>query len=97
MAKWYTCLPAGRHAGFCIMYYVYAIQSLSRKYIYVGLTDNLIRRISQHNSGKEKTTRSYAPFQLIKIEEYPTRLEARNREKYLKSGVGKEYLKSLIK
>ena len=77
------------------MYYVYAIKSLSKNYIYVGLTANTERRIAEHNDKKEKTTRSYAPFRTILREEYDTRIKARERERYLKSGVGKEYLKSL--
>ncbi|WP_317048349.1 GIY-YIG nuclease family protein [Candidatus Ulvibacter alkanivorans] len=47
------------------MFYVYALSSIERKYIYVGLTNNLNRRIAQHNSGYEKTTKPYRPFSLI--------------------------------
>ncbi|HLB51236.1 MAG TPA: GIY-YIG nuclease family protein [Patescibacteria group bacterium] len=78
------------------MYYVYAIKSISRNYIYVGLTNNPDRRINQHSEGRERTKRAYAPFTIVIIENHPTRIEARKREKYLKSGTGKEYLKSLI-
>ncbi|PIR87313.1 MAG: endonuclease [Candidatus Harrisonbacteria bacterium CG10_big_fil_rev_8_21_14_0_10_49_15] len=78
------------------MFYVYALSSLSRKYIYVGLTNNHTRRINEHQTGRERTTASYRPFQLILIEEYKTRQEARKREKYLKSGIGKEFLKTLL-
>ena len=77
------------------MYYTYAIKSNKKNYIYVGLTNNPDRRISEHNSKKEKTTRSYAPFITILVEKYESRIEARKRETYLKSGIGKEYLKSL--
>jgi putative endonuclease len=77
------------------MYYVYAIRSRSRNYIYVGLTDNPDRRIKEHNNKKESTTRPYVPFDVVTIEEHETRIKAREREKYLKSGFGKEYLKSL--
>ncbi len=77
------------------MYYVYAIKSKEKNYIYVGLTNNPQRRIKEHNYKKEKTTYFYAPFKAILIEKYRTRIEARKREKYLKSGIGKEYLKSL--
>jgi putative endonuclease len=87
-------LPAGRQAR-DMMYYIYAIKSLVKNYIYVGLTANAERRIAEHNNRKEKTTRSYAPFKTILIEAYDTRPKSRQREKYLKSGVGKEYLKSL--
>jgi len=77
------------------MFYVYAIRSQVRNYIYVGLTNNLKRRLSEHNERKNKTTRAYAPFELIHSEEFETRIEAREREKYLKSGIGKDFLKSL--
>ncbi|MFN4199238.1 MAG: GIY-YIG nuclease family protein [Flavobacterium sp.] len=75
------------------MFFVYAISSLERNYIYVGLTENLDRRIFEHNSGKNKTTQPYKPFKLIYFEECETRMDARTREKYFKLGVGKEKLK----
>ena len=78
------------------MHYVYAIKSAGRNYIYVGMTQNPTRRVAEHNAGKERTTRAFRPFSIVRIEEYPTRNEARSREKYLKSGIGKEFLKSLL-
>jgi putative endonuclease len=75
------------------MYYVYVIKSLGRSYRYVGITDNTERRISQHQAGREKTTRPYRPFKVLFTEVYPYRIEARKREKYLKSGIGKEWIK----
>ncbi|CAN5265437.1 hypothetical protein BH09BAC1_BH09BAC1_17650 [soil metagenome] len=77
------------------MFYVYAISSIERNYIYVGLTSDLEARIERHNNGYEKTTSPYCPFKLIYFEEVEDRPTARMREKYLKSGVGKEFLKSL--
>ena len=94
MAEWQTCLPAGRRAELKMAITVYALKSTSRKYIYVGMTDNLERRISQHSDGKERTTRAYRPFELIYTKVYETRTQARVREKYLKSGVGKEFLRT---
>jgi putative endonuclease len=79
------------------MFYVYAISSVIRNYIYVGLTNNVERRFAQHSRGENRSTKAYKPFILILKEEYQTRIEARRREKYLKSGVGKEYIKSLLK
>jgi putative endonuclease len=78
------------------VYCVYAISSHCRNYIYVGFTYNLERRFKEHQSGRNKTTKPYRPFNLILVEQYPSRQEARNREKYLKSGKGKEFLKSKI-
>ena len=77
-------------------YFVYAITSLTRKYIYVGLTSNIENRLHRHNSGYEKTTKPYAPFKLIYTEKCNNRKEARAREKYWKSGTGKEKLKKLV-
>jgi len=79
------------------MYTVYAISSLHKNYIYVGMTSELEVRIARHNSGKNKSTKPYAPFKLIYKEESETRQEARLREKYWKSGTGKEQLKRLLR
>ena len=78
------------------MYTVYAIYSDSRNYLYVGLTINLERRLSEHNNGFNKTTKPYRPFRLIYTEIHESRKDARLREKYFKSGVGKEYLRKLL-
>jgi putative endonuclease len=78
------------------MIYVYAIKSKSRNYIYVGLTNDLKRRITEHNNGNNLKTRAYRPFELIYSEICSDRIEARKREKYLKSGVGKEFLKKIL-
>ena len=74
------------------MYYVYAISSLCRNYIYVGLTDNVARRLEQHNKGYNRSTKPYAPYELLFTQVCVDRAEARRLEKYYKSGCGKEYL-----
>ncbi|MBS1920885.1 MAG: GIY-YIG nuclease family protein [Bacteroidetes bacterium] len=79
------------------MFYVYAISSMLRNYIYVGITNNLERRFKEHNTGMNKTTKTYKPFKLIFSEQCENRIEARKKEKYFKSGVGKEFLRSLLK
>ena len=77
------------------MFYVYAISSIEKNHIYVGLTSNFEERLKRHNGLKERTTKFYAPFKLIYLEEAITRIDARVREKYWKSGIGKEKLRSL--
>ncbi len=57
------------------------------------MTDNLERRLNEHNAGYNKTTKPYSPFELIHKEEFTNRIEARKREKYFKSGSGKEFIK----
>ena len=78
------------------MFYIYAISSLARNYIYVGMTKDLESRISRHNQGREKTTRAYRPFELIFSESLDVeRSEARKRELYWKSGIGKVKLRQI--
>ena len=77
------------------MIYVYAIESLKAKRIYVGQTNNLEKRLREHNAGITKTTKFYKPWRLFYHEECSDRKTARNKEKYLKSGCGKEFLKRL--
>ena len=78
-----------------MVYYVYAISSLSVNYIYIGISNNVERRLEEHNKGYNRTTKPYRPFKLIYIEKFETREEARVKEKYLKGGSGKKFLKSL--
>lgn len=74
---------------------IYVIKSKTKKFRYVGITNNLTRRISEHNSRKNKSTLSFAPFDLVLKEEYADYLEARKREKFLKSGQGRKFLDTL--
>ncbi|MDP4263118.1 MAG: GIY-YIG nuclease family protein [Bacteroidota bacterium] len=78
------------------MFYVYSIHSLPKNYTFAGLTDNVERKFLEHQSGRNKTTRPYRPFKIIYAEECSTRQEAQERERYLKPGVRKEYLTSLL-
>ena len=76
-------------------YFVYVITSQTRKYRYIGISDNVQRRLQQHNNGYNKTTKPYIPFKIILVEKLESRHEARTREKFLKSGVGREFLDNL--
>ena len=75
------------------MYIVYALFYKDVKRIYVGMTNNLTRRVSEHRRGKTKSTKNRGDFSVSIIEECKTRKEAHEREKYWKSGCGKEFLK----
>jgi len=78
------------------MYYIYAISSINKNYIYVGMTIDVEARVKRHNQGREKTTKPYVPFELIFTESVDgERVEARKREKYWKSGIGKERLRKI--
>ncbi len=64
--------------------------------MYIGMSSEVQKRLERHNRGQNKTTKLYVPFDLVYTEEFNTRPEAREREKYLKSGIGREYLKRLL-
>ncbi len=74
-------------------FFVYSIRSLKDGRFYVGMTESLERRIKEHNNGRTKSTKGYTPWILVFFEKFKTREEARKREKYLKSGIGKEFIK----
>lgn len=79
------------------MWTVCVIKSLVNKRLYTGSTNNLERRLSEHNSGKSRYTRTTKPFILVYKEEHPTRLEARSQEKFYKTGKGRELLKEKMR
>jgi len=75
------------------MYYVYVIKSISNNKIYIGHTDNLQKRLLEHNSGYSKATKHSCDWQVIHKEEYLDRSLAMKREKFLKTGDGRKVLK----
>lgn len=79
------------------MYYTYVIQSEKDKRFYTGFTKDLRNRLHEHNSGAVVSTRNRGPFRLIYFEACLNEQDAIAREKYLKSGMGKRYLKNRLK
>ncbi|OGF44785.1 MAG: hypothetical protein A2452_08925 [Candidatus Firestonebacteria bacterium RIFOXYC2_FULL_39_67] len=75
------------------MYTVYVLLSKKDGKTYTGCTNNIERRISDHNNGKEIATKGRKPFIMIYSETYPDLSSARKREIYLKTGKGKEFIK----
>jgi putative endonuclease len=76
------------------MYYVYILKSVKHKYIYVGMSDNLNRRLREHNLGWNKTTKPYAPFNLLHSKGFEDRISSRAREKWFKTGEGRGFIKA---
>ena len=66
------------------MFYVYIIKSKKDKSIYIGYTEDLVRRMKEHNSGKSMYTKSKYPYELIYYESYKHKTDARYREDNLK-------------
>jgi len=76
------------------MFFVYVLKSLDHYQFYVGMTQNVQRRVDEHNKGRTKSTKGWRPWVLFFFEEFADRAEARKREKYLKSGFGKQWIKN---
>ena len=63
---------------------------------YIGYTEDLEIRLLSHNLGKVRSTKAHKPYKVIYKEEYIDKTEARKREIFLKSGQGREQLKSKL-
>ncbi len=75
------------------MYYIYVIQSSKDKKLYIGHTNNLVKRIREHNEDLVRATRKRKPFKLPYYEASNNLKDATSREKSLKTGFGRAYLK----
>ena len=72
------------------MYFVYILKSDNKHRYYTGLTKNTSRRLQEHNSGQVKPTKAYRPFKIVHTEFFQTLKEVRIREKFFKTGIGRE-------
>ena len=80
------------------MYYVYVLENQNDKSWYIGFTNNIERRVAEQQSGEGgRTTKLKSSWQLIYFEAYISQKDALGREKFLKSGSGRKYLKKQLK
>lgn len=77
-------------------FFVYILESEIDGRLYKGQTKDIDNRIKEHNSGKTKSTKAYKPWKLVYFETFETREEAVLREKYFKTGSGREYIKEKL-
>jgi putative endonuclease len=78
------------------MFYCYVLQSQKTGRRYVGSCENLTERIRRHNAGDSKATKHGVPWILIHSEGFDTRSSAGRRERYYKTGRGREELDKLL-
>jgi putative endonuclease len=78
------------------MYTVYVLKSSKDNNLYIGCTSDIGKRLSEHNGGKVRSTKSRIPFNLIYEEEYKDKYEAFNKERRYKTAKGKKELKLKI-
>ncbi|WP_299394214.1 GIY-YIG nuclease family protein [uncultured Gelidibacter sp.] len=76
------------------MHVVYILFSIKFDRYYVGLSSDFGERLKTHNSGRVTSTKAFKPWELFHLEEFETRIEARTREKYLKSAAGRKWRKN---
>jgi len=80
-----------------LIYFVYLLLSKKDNDFYTGYTNSLGKCFKEHQEGKVKSTKHRLPVQLIYYEVCLNKYDALAREKYLKSGRGKKYIRSRLK
>ena len=80
-----------------MFYYVYILQSQKDKSFYIGYTSNLKKRFRDHNNGESQSTKPFRPYKLIFYEAFLSRIDAKNREEYLKGGYGRKTIKGMLR
>ena len=78
------------------MFIVYVLKSKTSGRFYVGQTNNLVKRLDYHNSGRTRSGRNRGPWEIAYTEEFATRSEAVRREKQIKKWKSHRYLQQLI-
>ncbi|MCX5694525.1 MAG: GIY-YIG nuclease family protein [Candidatus Omnitrophica bacterium] len=79
------------------MYYVYVLRSLKTKSKYTGFTEDCPKeRLKSHNSGSSQFTRNNRPYVLVYSESFTEEAKARKRERFLKTGQGRQFLDKII-
>ncbi|MCC6447909.1 MAG: GIY-YIG nuclease family protein [Chitinophagaceae bacterium] len=78
------------------MYTVYVLKSAKDDKLYYGLTQDVDRRLKEHNNKQVSSTKHRVPFQLVYFEKVSTLAEARKREKYFKTGFGRKYIQNKL-
>lgn len=79
------------------MFYVYIIQSIKNKELYIGYSSDLKKRLKEHNHGLNFSTKRYIPWDIIYYEACKEESDAKRREKYLKTTQGGRLIKRRIK
>ena len=79
------------------MFYVYVLRSESHSGFYIGYSTDLKRRLSEHTRGASLATKSRGPWKLVYYEAYTEREDAEGREKFLKSGAGRRFLRAQLR
>jgi putative endonuclease len=80
-----------------LMHYTYVLKSLKDSLLYIGSTDNLKRRFTEHSEGRVRSTKCRKPLKLIFYEAFSNKEDSVRREKYFKTTKGKTTLKIMLR
>ena len=89
-------MAGGVAQSFCMFFYTYVLESSKDFKFYIGWTNDLKRRLEEHNNGNVISTSTRRPFKLVYFEACLNKKQAIAREKYFKSGFGRRFLKNRI-
>ena len=78
-------------------YYVYVLYNKIKNFIYIGYSEDILKRFKEHNSGLSKSTKPYVPLDIIHYEAYRNMQDAKRREIYLKTNKGRTTLMTMLK
>lgn len=76
--------------------YVYILRSIKTKHYYIGCTENIQLRFSQHNSSNVRSTKNRRPYNLVFFQEYPSLLIAKKIERKIKNWKRKDFVEKII-
>jgi putative endonuclease len=79
------------------MWFVYIIVSQKDNIHYSGISQDVSKRLDRQNNEKNRFTKGYMPWILLYLEPFHNAADARKREKYFKSGVGRKFIKTMVK
>ena len=78
------------------MYYVYILLNESKTRTYTGASDDVDKRLAEHNAGKVKASRPYRPYKIFHTESFATLSEARKKEIFYKSATGRRKMRKMM-
>ena len=78
------------------MHYAYILLNETRTRTYTGVTDDVDKRLTEHNAGRVRSSSPYRPYEIVHIESFKTMSEARHKEKFYKSTTGRRKLKKMF-
>ena len=78
------------------MFYVYILFNKAETRTYTGVSDDVEKRLAEHNAGRVKSSCPHRPYKIIHVEPFETLKEARQKEKFYKSTTGRRRIKGML-